>query len=134
MLKLSNTLKTLARSVVVAGLIGTTGAAGIALSSAPAVAQMHGGGGGFHGGGGGFHGGGFHGGGFHGGGFRDGFHGGGFRGDQGAFHDGFDRRGVWRDGRWYGPGLAGWYAGVDPYGDAYGCTYPDYYYYGYCDY
>jgi hypothetical protein len=138
MRKFSDTLKSLARSLAVAGLIGT---AGVAVSTAPAVAQMHGGGGGgFHGGGlggGGFHGGGFHGGGFHGssGGFRGGV--GGFRGDmhadRGAFRGGF-HRGGWVRGRWFGPGWAGWYGvDADPYDNPYGCSYYDYYY-GYCDY
>ena len=130
MQKISDTLKTLARSVAVAGLIGT---AGVAVSTAPAVAQMHGGGGGgFHGGG--FGGGGFHGGGFHGssGGFRGGD--GGFRGDvradRGAFRGDF-HRGHWVRGRWIG---SGWYGvDVDPYDNPYGCSYYDYYY-GYCDY
>ena len=129
MRKFSDTLKTLARSVAVAGLIGT---AGVAVSTAPAVAQMHGGGGGFHGGG--FGGGGFHGGGFHG--SSGGFHGGdgGFRGDvradRGAFRGDF-HRGGWVRGRWVGPG---WYGvDVDPYDNPYGCSYYDYYY-GYCDY
>jgi len=129
MRKFSDTLKTLARSVAVAGLIGT---AGVAVSTAPAVAQMHGGGGGFHGGG--FGGGGFHGGGFHG--SSGGFHGGdgGFRGDaradRGAFRGDF-HRGHWVRGRWIG---SGWYGvDVDPYDNPYGCSYYDYYY-GYCDY
>jgi hypothetical protein len=129
MRKFSDTLKTLARSFAVAGLIGT---AGVAAATAPAVAQMHGGGGGFHGGG--FGGGGFHGGGFHGssGGFRGGD--GGFRGDvradRGAFRGDF-HRGHWVRGRWIG---SGWYGvDVDPYDNPYGCSYYDYYY-GYCDY
>jgi hypothetical protein len=130
MRKFSDTLKTLARSVAVAGLIGTAGAG---LATTPAVAQMHGGGGGgFHGGG--FGGGGFHGGGFHGssGGFRSGV--GGFRGDmradRGAFRGDF-HRGGWVRGRWIGPGWAG--VDVDPYDNPYGCSSYDYYY-GYCDY
>jgi hypothetical protein len=117
----SDTLKTLARSVAVAGLIGTAGAG---LATTPAVAQMHGGGGG-----GGFHGGGFGGGGFHGGGFHGssaGFRGGvgGFRGDMRA------DRGAFRGG-WIGPGWAGWYG--EDYDNPYGCSSYDYYY-GYCDY
>ena len=117
MRKFSETLKTLARSVAVAGLIGTAGAG---LATTPAVAQMHGGGGGFHGGG-------FHGSsaGFHGGGFR-----GDMRADRGAFRGNF-HRGGWVRGRWIGPG---WYGvDVDPYDNPYGCSSYDYYY-GYCDY
>jgi hypothetical protein len=112
-------------------MIATAGIAGTALSTTPAAAQVHGGGG-FHGGG---FGGGFHGGGFHGnGGFRGGV--GGFRSDarsdRGAFRGDF-QRGGWVRGRWYGPGWAGWY-GSDAYlyGNPYDCY--DYgYYYGYCD-
>lgn len=128
-------LKTLARSTAVAGMIATAGAAGAALSITPAAAQVHGGGGGFHGGG--FGGGGFHGGGFHGGtgAFRagDGGFRGGMRGDRDDFRGGF-HRGEWRGGRWYGPGWVGWY-GADGYlyDDPYGCGYYDYYY-GYCAY
>jgi hypothetical protein len=124
MRKFSETLKTLARSLAVSGMIATAGIAGAALSTTPAVAQMHGGGG-FHGGGGG----GFHGGGFHGG--AGGFHGEG-RSDRDGFRGGF-HRGGWVRGRWYGPGWAGWYgAEFDPYDDQYGCSYYDYYY-GLCD-
>ena len=61
-----------------------------ALAS-PAVAQMHGHGGGGHGGGG-FHSGGFHGGGM--GGFHGG-HGFGGAGFHGGHHGGFWRGGVW---------------------------------------
>jgi len=57
MRKFSETVKTLARSVAVSGMIATAGIAGAALLTTPAAAQMHGAGG--------FHGGGFGGGGFH---------------------------------------------------------------------
>jgi hypothetical protein len=134
MQKFSETMKTLTRSVGVFALIATAGIEGAVLSTTPAVAQMHSGGG-FHGGG--FSGGGFRGGGFHGsaGGFRGDV--GGFRrdgrADRGAFRGDF-HRGGWVRGRWYGPGWAGWYgAQFDPYDDPYGCSYYDYYY-GYCDY
>jgi hypothetical protein len=86
----------------------------------PAIAAMHGGGGGFHGGG--LHGGGFHGRGFHGG-FRGGGFGGfrrnGFRGDRfhhGRFFGGFT-----------GFGFAPYYWGYD-YGD-YGQPYSQVWYY-----
>jgi hypothetical protein len=103
MRKFSETIKTLTRSVGVFAMIATAGIEGAVLSTTPAVAQMHSGGG--------FHGGGFSGGGFHGGGFRGsaaGFHGGGsrFRGGRTAGFRGqhldWHRYGYWRNGVWIG--------------------------------
>lgn len=134
MRKFTETLKSVARSAAFVSVLATAGAAGAAMSITPAMAEMHGGGGGFHGGGG-FGGGGFHGGGFHGstGAFRGGDGGfrGGFRGDRDGFRGDRDD---FRGGRWIGPGWAGWY-GTDAYlyDNPYGCSYYDYYY-GYCGY
>jgi len=89
-------------------------ALGLALASAPALAQRGGHGGGSHGGGG-FHGGGGHGGGFHGG---SGFHGGG--GFRGGYHGGY------RGGFYRGPSLRFGFGGYYP--PYYGSLYAPYYY------